>query len=274
MIKKIFSLVILVVMLLNIANVSAQSTSGSKWYTTPILDTTLDFEAKLVDWKVEMNWSAYDQNDSFKYYKVVRSNKYSDPVYPDHWYIKYSSDVNFTNYVDYKLLSWTVYYRVCAITHEMNRYCSNVVKLYIEETEKPSVCTMEYAPVCWYKNGHYKTYSNKCMLKADGAYKKYYGKCKTEVKPVDPVNDYWLSSRLKTKSKILINSFISKLDKKWYSNSKNVEVIDAIISKLNALEDEKPTLSNLLNYLIELLKTKKEKYSDDFSDIEDIFNLE
>lgn len=274
MFKKIFSFVLLAFIFLNIANVSAQNhtTSSSNWYNARILDNTLDFEAKLVNWKVEMNWSVYNQNDTLKYYKVVRSNKYNDPIYPDQWYIKYSSDINFTNYVDAKPLYWTVYYRVCAITKEMNRYCSNVVKLEIEK--QAFVCTMEYVPVCWYKNGQYKTYSNKCMLEADGAYKKYYWKCKTEVETVAPVNNYWLTSRLKTKSRILINSFVSKLEKKWYSNTKNVEVIDAIIIKLNTLEDEKPKLSNLLNYLIELLKVKKEKYSDDFSDIEDIFNLD
>ena len=70
------------------------------------------------------------------------------------------------------------------MTYENNRYCSNVVKIYVEE--KPTVCTMEYAPVCGKKDNVYKTYSNKCMLNADGAYYKYYGKCKEEVD--EPIN--------------------------------------------------------------------------------------
>ena len=257
----------------------AEYNSTSNGFNKPIFSTDFKFEAKL-DWNtVYMYWDEYNKDEKFKYYKIVRSIKNSNPVYPDDWYIKYLSNTSDTEYKDYKVPYGTSYYRVCAITYEKNRYCSNVVKIYFEKKEIPKVCTMEYVPVCWYKDWKYKTYSNKCTLESDNAYKKYYWKCKSENeynKNTDwnkSINNYWLSSTKKNKYQKLISTFILKLEKKWYDNEKNIETIDLIIKKLNELEVKKPKLSSILNYLIELLKVKKEKYEDDFSEIEDIFNL-
>ena len=105
------------------------ATSSSSWYNTPIMDWSISFKAELKDWKVYTSWTKYNKNEGFKYYKVIRSQTVSNPIYPDNWYIKYSTNLDYLNYVDEKVPVWTSYYRVCAITTEKNRYCSNVVKI-------------------------------------------------------------------------------------------------------------------------------------------------
>lgn len=250
-----------------------------------IIDNSLNFSAKLENWNVYTSWKSFNKNEKFKYYKIVRSSKKSNPVYPDDWYIKYYDDLNKVEFKDSKPLNWTAYYRVCAITHENDRYCSNVVK--VQNEKEMIACTKEYSPVCWYRDWKYKTYSNKCMLKSDDAYYKYSWKCKEPTdnwkepnKESKKVNNIWniksqnIPNTLKKKSNNLIVSFIKKLDNKWYSNEKNVEIINWVIKKLNVLEEKKPSLSNIINYLIELLKEYKEKYDDSFSDIENIFNID
>lgn len=272
MIKKIFAVVLLTFMLLGLVQVNAQTTSASSWYNTRILDNSLNFKAEYSNWVVYTSWTAYNQNDGFKYYKVVRSTTVSDPIYPDNWYIKAESNLNNTNYTDKSPKSGTVYYRVCAITNEMNRYCSNVVKLYIEKDESAIVCTMEYAPVCWYKDWVKKTYSNKCMLLANKATYKYSGICE-ETSTTEVKNTYNLSSTLRIKSLNLINRFVWALESKWYSNNKKVDAINTITEKLNKLKAEKSQLGPIISYLVDLLAERKAKYENDFSEIEEIFNL-
>jgi hypothetical protein len=274
MIKKIFSIVLLAFMLLNFVSVSAQSTSTSSWYNTPILDESLEFKAELENGIVYTKWTAYNKSDKFKYYKVIRSNKYEDPVYPDNGYVKAISNVVETEYKDTNPLYWLAYYRVCAITYENNRFCSNVVKINNISTSSTdsnniTVCTMEYAPVCWYTNGNYKTYSNKCMLLADKSYYKYSGVCKATTQ----ISSSNLSSYLQNKSRNLINTFVGKLEKWNYSNDKKIELIDTVTWKLVDLKEEKSSLTNLIDFLVKLLKEKRLKYENDFSEIEDIFNI-
>jgi len=124
---KIFLVAIISLLLFNITNATYRSSSN--WYNPPIMDGSISFKAKLKDWKVYTSWTKYNKNEWFKYYKVIRSQTVLNPVYPDNGYIKYSRDINFTSYVDEKVPSWINYYRVCAITTEKNRYCSNVVKI-------------------------------------------------------------------------------------------------------------------------------------------------
>lgn len=272
MAKKIFSLFLFIIMLFSSVQVAATTTSTTSWYNAPILDNSLNFKASYNNWYVETSWSIYNRNEGFKYYKVIRSTTNSDPVYPDDGYIKAESNVNNVKYIDQSAKTWTTYYRVCAITSENNRYCSNVVKIYVEESA-PTVCTMEYAPVCWYKDGVKKTYWNKCMLLADNATYKYSGTCE-EANTTTIKNEYGISSTLKIKSLNLINKFIWLLESKWYTNEKKVEVINTIIEKLNNLKAEKTQLWPVIDYLVSLLNEKKAKYDNDFSEIEEIFNLD
>lgn len=281
MLKKILWILSITFILLSAWLVNAEinnSTTPTTWTDTLFQDNWLEFKAKLVDWVVYTSWKRFnndnktDSSDYFKWYKVVRSTNNSNPVYPNDGHIKYYDDITKLEYTDSYPKKWTSYYRVCAITHSEKRHCSNVVKVIVDSKEEMKMCTMDYTPVCWYKNWLYKTYSNKCTLWNDKAYYKYNWKCK-DITNVEK-KTYWLSTTLQIKSKWIINRFIKKIESKWFSNDKTVEVIDAIIGKLKSLEEKKPKLSNLLSYLIELLNEKKDNYQDDFSDIEDIFDID
>ena len=262
-----FLISLLVIWLFSITSLSAEytTTSSSNGYNTAITDNSLNFKAELIDGKVHTSWTAYDNSDSFKWYKVVRSTKKSNPVYPDDGYIKYYWEVNSTEYIDSKPPVGLNYYRVCAITHEKNRYCSNVVKVNIEKTEM-AICTMEYAPVCGKKDGKYKTYSNKCMLKSSSATYKYYGECKDQT-----TNSTWLNYKLKNKADIIVKKFVYKIDKKDINNSDKAKILNKVIDRLNSLKDSKPKLEEIIWYLVEKLNEQVSKYDDDFSDIESIF---
>ena len=224
-----------------------------------------------------MSWSRFnndnknDSSDFFKYYKIIRSTTNVDPVYPEDWAIKYYDNIDSLKYTDNYPKTGISYYRVCTITKSEIRHCSNVVKLNIEKENQWTICTYEYEPVCWYVNGQYKTFSNKCNLLNDKAYYKYSWKCKTIID--NNKNTFWLSNSLQIKSKGIINRFIKNIESRWFSNEKKLEVIDSIIDKLIVLWEDKPKLNNILKYLIDLLKEKKDKYENDFSEIEDIFNI-
>ncbi|MFA5080556.1 MAG: protease inhibitor I42 family protein [Candidatus Paceibacterota bacterium] len=127
---------------------------------------------------VDIKWSSYTQGGNFSYYKVVRSQTNSSPVYPDDGYIYYSSDLNVLSYSDTNVPQGVSYYRVCQVDAS-KRYCSkNVIKIVkgSDNVIKDSVvCTMEYAPVC---GNDFKTYSNKCIAKAANVTIKYDGECK------------------------------------------------------------------------------------------------
>lgn len=47
----------------------------------------------------------------------------------------------------------------------------------ITEARTPTMCTMQYDPVCGTENGVYKTYGNGCVLGAEGATYQHEGEC-------------------------------------------------------------------------------------------------
>ncbi|GEM_PF-1911062 len=255
-----------------------------------------DFKFKAVyqDDIVYMDWEKYSLSESLKYYKVVRSIKNSNPVYPEDGHIKYSKDINFTEYTDKWPPYGDVYYRVCAITKEKNRYCSKVVKVDIKKPEKNTqkVCTREYVPVCGeYKHEccstnnnpkckivkvsctpKLKTYSNKCVMENAGAVYKYSGKCEEKESPKS--TSYQVSTKIKKRAQILINNFINKLEKKGLTDSEIIKKIDTITQRLEKLKKKKPKVSKIIDYIIFLLEEKRGKYEDDFGEIENIFSEE
>ena len=326
MLKKILVLAMLAWLLSSYSFVSAEYETvkdANGWYNEVKLSNDMEFRVKYDHWVVYMDWSEYDMDEKFKYYKIVRSTKNPNLAYPNDGYIKYSSDTSFTEYTDKNPPVGTVYYRVCSLTHENNRYCSNIEKVFIEknnyinttsdkvsctmdyspvcwktkegeyktfsnkctlnsarayykyageckdnagEIDKPKdpvACTMEYAPVCWKtKEGEYKTFSNKCMLKASHAYYKYTWECKDdnnkhedkkEIKEEFKHNNPYaskISSSLRNKSDKVIAWFISRLDKANLSNEVKAEKIDKIIERLNTLEKKDWKCLKLKNWRI------------------------
>lgn len=211
----------------------------NNWYKSPIYLDEFNFDAKLDNNVVYMNWNGfYDivSDESLKYYKVVRSHNNVNPVYPDDGYIKYSSDADFTSFKDYDFKKWANYYRVCAITNDNDRYCSNVVKIRIENNNV-------------YEDKYNKKYEKKNEYndkQKDYEYKK----------EKDNLN-------YKTSLKIdkVINTFILKLDKKeWYSNTDKYNKIKTVISNLEKLKTQKPELENIIKYMVKKLEQKMKKY--------------
>ncbi|MDD3646409.1 MAG: Kazal-type serine protease inhibitor family protein [Candidatus Gracilibacteria bacterium] len=269
---KILSVTLSVLLLVSIAYATGTS-SSSGGYNTPIYGS-IDFDAYYENGDVFISWTKFEKNEGFKYYKVVRSQTNDNPVYPDDGYIKVESDINKLDFVDYSPKVGTSYYRVCAITSENNRYCSNVVKIYVEKSEQQvTVCTMEYAPMCGEKDGAKKTYSNKCMLNAAGAKYLYSGECGESTTINNTyTNTYNLSYTLRVKADKVILNFILKIEQKYTTTEKRIVVIEDVISKLKAVGEKNPKLQALVNYFVDKLQVKLDNYDNGLSELEEIFN--
>lgn len=210
------------------------------WYKAPILDKNLDFKA-VRDWSnIKMSWNKYNQKEELKYYKLVRWENNPNPIYPDDWYIKYDSSIDFTSF-EYKDEKGA-YYRICAITQNNNRYCSNIVKV--------------------------GKYENKNDSKVE---EKQDYKDKKNVEKIDK-NKNQLNIKVKLKLELLVNTYIKKLDKLINESSKKSQKIDLLINKFEELKKQNSKLEKHINYIIDLLEEKQEDYLDDLSKIEDILN--
>ncbi len=140
MLKKIFSFIVLVFVSF-VINVSF----ASDVWKDSVLTNDLEFLAELKDDnRVYMSWKTFDSlglTGDFEYYVIMRSTVNSNPVYPNDVYIKYDTDIDADYYVDSYPKEGVNYYRVCAITSQKDRYCSNVdsVTVSVEPTTVTSL---------------------------------------------------------------------------------------------------------------------------------------
>ncbi len=108
--------------------------TGISWansgYKNPVEVDWLNFTATLTQQgTVEMHWTPYNNTEDFQFYKVVRSTTNPDPVYPDDGYLKYFGNIDADSYTDQHPPQGTVYYRVCVITKNKDRFVSHVVTI-------------------------------------------------------------------------------------------------------------------------------------------------
>ncbi len=245
--------------------------SSSNGYNSPISDSTLSFKASISWNTIKTYWSAFTKDeDNFVYYKIIKSQKNSSPVYPDDGYIYYTTDININSYTDKSPLEWTSYYRVCAITNDKNRYCSDVIKIIYKnensnEDDNSQICVQKTQPAIEKSTWKCKNFSTPCDVPKGW---KQVEKC--EVNSEDSISSS-LSSSVKTKLDILLNNFISKLENKYSENSKRISVLESLVVELEKIAKKNSKMSSMVNYLIEGIKIKKEKYTDDLWDLEDIF---
>lgn len=103
--------------------------SSSGWNSVTY-DPSVQFSATLnADGSVSTSWSKYNHAEDFTYYKLVRSESNSNPVYPEDGYIYYGGEVDGLTYSDMEVPEGTSYYRICHIASPQ-RYCSeSVVKI-------------------------------------------------------------------------------------------------------------------------------------------------
>lgn len=78
--------------------------------------------------KAELQWTMYE-GDDFKWYKVVHSQTNDAAYYPVDGYIAVYSDAAETTYTHTSVHEGANYYRVCVITDDNRRGCSNTVTL-------------------------------------------------------------------------------------------------------------------------------------------------
>lgn len=84
--------------------------------------------------KVELSWTEYDGGD-LRWYKVVHSQTNSEPYYPNDDYIGVYTDPTVTTHTQPDISAGITYYRVCVITTDDRRGCSNTVTINKEGEE-------------------------------------------------------------------------------------------------------------------------------------------
>ena len=100
-------------------------------YKNPVVVKAVGFSAKYMDGRVVTEWKTYLRDD-FKMYKLVKSSKNKNPVYPEDSYIFYSPDPEANYFEDRKLKEGVWYYRLCIITKNRDRWVSPVVRIKID----------------------------------------------------------------------------------------------------------------------------------------------
>jgi len=91
------------------------------------LTPDLKFEAHLENGGVVTSWEEW--NHDFMWYKLSRSQSNANPIYPEDGAIFWSTVATETTFFDVDPPHGKSFYRVCAITHAKERFCSNVVAI-------------------------------------------------------------------------------------------------------------------------------------------------
>lgn len=228
---------LLLIAFLSMTSISLANYEASTWKT--MYSNNLNFKATYTDWAVKMTWNRFSvpANTTFAYYKIVRSKNNENPVYPDDWYIKYDSNLDFTSYTDNDPSVGKNYYRVCAILDWQKRHCSNVIKI----TVNWDTATTEEQ------------------------------KTTAEVKESKSVSNSTLSDEMKVQLDSIANAFLAKVNQK-YSNwsTEKTRFIKLISSQLDWLSKKNSKIKPMIDYI----KSKIEIKVDPLDEIKSILNLE
>jgi hypothetical protein len=83
------------------------------------------------DGRAALNWTPY-LKPNFSMYKVVHDQIDKNPYYPKHGYLDYFDNASKTGYITGQVPEGNNYFRICVITNDNKRGCSNTVSLYVE----------------------------------------------------------------------------------------------------------------------------------------------
>jgi len=86
------------------------------------------------DGRAALNWTPYLTPD-FEMYKVVHDQFDPEPYYPKHGYLDYFEEPHKTGYLTGQVPEGDNYFRICVITDDDRRGCSNTVYLFVEPEE-------------------------------------------------------------------------------------------------------------------------------------------
>lgn len=272
----------------------------ANWYYEAIIDKDiLEFEAER-DWHlIKMEWSSFDKWD-FAYYKIMRSETNENPIYPDQPAIRVLSNVE----QDWlKLENYSqkdAYYRICAITKEKKRYCSNVVKLEWFEKDDYKSDDYNYTDKEYTEEEKYEYEAKKAEHQKEIADKKAeYEKKFLEKKEVakTKAEEYRkkmeekdnglkekreafikdkkasIKEKVAKKADMIVDKFSERINSQFDSTEKKQDAIKKVMEKLEALWNKNEKLRALTSYINDKLEEKLAKYEDDwFDEIENIFS--
>ena len=248
--KVIGSIVISLLLFLNVSAESTNLSGTNNEYKEVVFDNNFQFKAHRNAAVIEMKWTKYE-GDDFKYYKLMRSETHSNPVYPDQSAFKVLQDSNITELKVSNYNSKDAVYRVCVITDERGRSCSNIVKLEWFQKEEKDYNTLN---------------SNKPTYTKTNLQNSWYTTTAAKKKTT------YINGRTAQKAKILVKNFVEKVEKKFENNTDRVRAIQATIWKLESLANTNDKYKPLISYITNLLKIQIEKYDNSFDEIEKILN--
>jgi len=111
---------------IQIAQATVTEETQDPYTDDPSIQITLSGELSLGN--AVLQWTKYEGGD-LKWYKVVHSQSNAAPYYPNDGFIQVYSDPDTINYTHENVLTGTNYYRVCVITNDDRRGCSNTVTI-------------------------------------------------------------------------------------------------------------------------------------------------
>lgn len=240
--------------------------AGDEAYVAPeykeIKEYNFDLKIETDGGKVELEWNKFESDEKLKWWKFVMSKSDSTPSYPENE-SRYLGDSTGLTQSTQWINAGDYYVRLCAITHEMGRYCSEVQKLSVTGYEKKEYVKKDYEKKDEYKKDYKekKEYTHK-----KEEYKKDYSeKKKTYVK-----NSH-LSADMKERIAQVVEKFVEKLEARGYSDEKMSETLDSVIDRLEGLKSQ-AKYKSIATYMIELLKKERNRYDDSISDLESILD--
>lgn len=264
------------------------SDSYNSGYKEVVIDESLDFEIQRDGYEVEAEWNEYDQGD-FKYYKLMKSYTNDNPVYPEDKaiFVGMSADDNENEFKDWSKES--AYYRVCVITTENGRICSNVEKLepyvyskdegeYKEEKKYDSciqVIQPAYNPSTW----ECKEFSTPCSVKygwkkVSSCQSKEVISLQEKLREKTDEKSKYMDRNLQKRADKAVEKIYNQLKEKNISDEQKVEYIEKIITKLEKVEDRTKSdrVKELVGYFIEKFEEKIDLIQQK-DDIESIFDI-